>query len=40
MKCGADRLTLAGFETPVRFIDDVEAAASAHHLVVPVTLAQ
>jgi len=40
LDCGAGRLALAGLETPIGLVDDVEAAASAHHLVVPVPPAQ
>jgi hypothetical protein len=33
-------LTLAGFEAPLRLVDDVEAALAAHQTVVAVTTAQ
>ena len=33
-------LTLTGLEAPVRLVDDVDAAAPAHHLIIAVTLAQ
>jgi len=33
-------LTLTGLEPPVRLVDDVDAAAPAHHLIIAVTLAQ
>ena len=35
-----DDLTLAGLEAPVCLVDDIDAAAPAHHLIVPVPPAQ
>ena len=39
LSCELD-LALAGFEAPVRLVDDVEAAAPAHYLIVTVPTAQ
>jgi hypothetical protein len=33
-------LALAGLEAPVRLVDDVNAAAPAHYLIIPVPPAQ
>jgi hypothetical protein len=37
---GMRRSTLPGLEAPVRLVDDIEAAAPAHDLIVAVPLAK